>query len=80
MVALPSLHAIASILLAIAMFWGFASGKARVEIISLLTIGVIALALYFFPLSGASPADGLSLAFGGFGHPALITICALMVL
>ncbi len=80
MVALPSLHAIASILLAIAMFWGFASGKARVEIISLLTIGVIALALYFFPLSGTSPADGLSLAFEGFGHPALITICALMVL
>lgn len=80
MVALPSLHAIASILLAIAIFWGFASGKARVEIISLLTIGVIALALYFFPLSGTSPADGLSLAFEGFGHPALITICALMVL
>lgn len=80
MVALPSLHAIASILLAIAMFWGFASGKARVEIISLLTIGVIALALYFFPLLGASPADGLSLAFAGFGHPALITICSLMVL
>lgn len=80
MIALPPLHAIASILLAFAMFWGFASGKARVEIISLLTIGVIALALYFFPLSGASPADGLSLAFGGFGHPALITICALMVL
>jgi di/tricarboxylate transporter len=80
MESLPSFHAGASILLAIAMFWGFASGKARVEIISLLTIGAIALGLFFFPLSGAAPSDGLSLAFGGFGHPALITICALMIL
>lgn len=78
--SLLSLHAGASIVLAIAMFWGFASGKARVEIISLLTIGAIALGLYFFPLAGSAPADGLRLAFGGFGHPALITICALMVL
>ncbi len=78
--SLPSLHAGASILLAIAMFVGFASDKARVEIISLLTIGAIALGLYFFPLAGTAPADGLRLAFGGFGHPALITICALMVL
>ena len=80
MSAFPTFHAIASILLALAMFWGFASGRAKVEIISLLTIGVIALGLYFFPLAGTGPSDGLSLAFGGFGHPALITICALMVL
>lgn len=62
------------------MFYGFASGRARVEIISLLTIGVIALGLYFFPLPGTAPQDGLALAFGGFGHHALITICALMIL
>lgn len=80
MVALPSPHALASILLAIVMFWGFASARIRVEIISLLTIGAIALGLYFFPLAGSAPADGLALAFGGFGHHALITICALMVL
>ncbi|MDP3906411.1 SLC13 family permease [Novosphingobium sp.] len=80
MIGLPSLHGFASILLAGAMFYGFASGKARVEIISLLTIGVIALGLYFFPLPGTAPNDGLALAFGGFGHHALITICALMIL
>lgn len=62
------------------MFYGFASGKARVEIISLLIIGAIALGLYFFPLPGSAPSDGLALAFGGFGHHALITICALMIL
>lgn len=77
---LPSAHASASILLACVMFYGFASGRAKVEIISLLTIGVIALGLYFFPLPGAHPGDGLRLAFEGFGHHALITICALMVM
>lgn len=36
--------------------------------------------LYFFPLAGAKPTDRLVLAFGGFGHYALITICALMIM
>jgi di/tricarboxylate transporter len=62
------------------MFYGFVSGRARVEIISLLTISAIALGLYSFPLPGQAPTDGLKLAFEGFGHYALITICALMVL
>lgn len=50
------------------------------EIISLLTIGAIALGLYFFPLPGGAPRDGLVLAFEGFGHHALVTICALMIM
>ena len=76
---LPSLHAAAALVLAIAMFYGFASGR-RPEIVSLITIGVIALGLYFFPITGNAPQDGLTLAFEGFGHHALITICALMIL
>lgn len=74
---IPSAHAIAALLLACAMFYGFASGRVRVKIISLLTIGTIALGLYFFPLPNQLPKDALDLAFGGFGHHALITICAL---
>ncbi|TSB01370.1 SLC13 family permease [Sphingorhabdus contaminans] len=76
----PSSHAIAAILLTVTMFYGFISGKVRVEIISLLTISAIALGLYTFPLPGQAPTDGLKLAFEGFGHHALITICALMIL
>ncbi len=76
----PPPHAIGAMLLTLAMFYGFVSGRARVEIISLLTISAIALGLYFYPLPGQSPTDGLKLAFEGFGHYALITICALMVL
>ena len=80
MTLLPSAHATGSIILAGLMFYGFASGRAKVEIISLMTIGTIALGLYFFPLPGTYPNDGLKLAFEGFGHYALITICALMVM
>jgi di/tricarboxylate transporter len=73
-------HAAASILLAVLVFYAFATEKLRVEIVSLLTIGVIALGLYFFPLPDMVPNQGLVLAFEGFGHPALITICALMIM
>lgn len=80
MIALPSLHAFAAMALTVAMFVGFARGRMSIEIISLLTIAVIAVGLYFFPLEGTSSTDGLVLAFEGFGHYALITICALMVM
>src|SRR3546814_17524344 len=75
MLALPSYHAMAAIAVTLAMFVAFARGRLSVEIVSLLTIAVIAVGLYFFPLEGSIPTDGLALAFGGFGHYALITIC-----
>ncbi len=80
MIDLPSGHAATAILVTGAMFYGFASGRLKIEIISLLTISLIALWLYFFPLPGKAPTDGLRLAFEGFGHYALITICALMIM
>ena len=76
----PSFHAIAAMLVTVAMFVAFARGRLSTEIISLLTIAVIAVGLYFFPLEGTGPTDGLQLAFSGFGHYALITICALMIM
>ncbi len=80
MIEMPSLHAIAAMAVTIWMFVAFARGRMSIEIVSLLTIAVIAVGLYFFPLEGSKTVDGLELAFGGFGHPALITICALMVM
>ena len=76
----PSYHAIAAMAVTIAMFIAFARGRYPEEIISLVTIAVIGVGLYFVPLPGAKPTDGLALAFGGFGHSALITICALMIM
>ncbi len=76
----PSYHAVAAMAVTVAMFIAFARGRMSVEIVSLLTIAVIAVGLYFFPLPGANPTYGLTLAFAGFGHYALITICALMIM
>lgn len=80
MIEPPSYHAMATMAVTVAMFIAFARGRMSTEIISLLTIAVIAVGLYFFPLPGADPTDGLASAFAGFGHYALITICALMVM
>jgi di/tricarboxylate transporter len=80
MIAAPSFHALAAMVVTLAMFVGFVRGRMSTEIVSLLTIAVIAVGLYFFPLPHTDPADGLQLAFSGFGHYALITICALMVM
>ncbi|MEZ5735782.1 MAG: SLC13 family permease [Novosphingobium sp.] len=77
---MPTPHAIAAMLLAAAMFYAFANGRLRVEIISLLTMAAIALGLYVSPMPGDDKWAGLELAFSGFGHYALITICSLMVL
>lgn len=80
MIETPTYHAMAAMAVTVAMFIAFARGRMPVEIISLLTIAVIAVGLYFFPLEGGRPTDGLAIAFGGFGHYALITICALMIM
>lgn len=80
MPGMPSYHALAAMLVTLAMFIAFARGRMAVEIISLLTIAVIAVGLYFFPLPGTDATEGLQLAFTGFGHYALITICALMIM
>ena len=80
MLEFPSYHALAAMVVTILMFVEFVRGRLSIEIVSLLTIAVIAVGLYFFPLPDTRPIDGLALAFGGFGHYALITICALMIM
>ena len=71
MLEVPSFHALAAMAVTVAMFVAFVRGRMSIEIVSLLTIAVIAVGLYFFPLEGTSQTDGLALAFGGFGHYAL---------
>ncbi|KHK93672.1 transporter [Novosphingobium malaysiense] len=77
---MPDLHAAGAILIALGMFYGFINGRLRVELVSLLTIAAIALLLYVFPMPGQDKYAGLALAFEGFGHYALVTICSLMIL
>ena len=76
----PSFHALAAMFVTLCMFIAFARGRMSVEIVSLLTIAIIAVGLYFVPLPDTKPTDGLQTAFSGFGHYALITICSLMIM
>tara|TARA_A100001391_G_scaffold48774_7_gene29175 strand:+ start:86480 stop:88276 length:1797 start_codon:yes stop_codon:yes gene_type:complete len=80
MLDMPSYHALAAMVLTVIVFFLFARGKMSTEIVSLGTIAVIAVGLYFYPLPEDQPTDGIALAFGGFGNYALITICALMIM
>ena len=50
MLVFPSLHAVAAIFATVCMFVAFARGRVPVEIVSLVTIAVIAIGLYLFPL------------------------------
>ena len=77
---LPTLHAVGAILVAGATFWLFAKGTIRVEFVSLLLIAVLALLLYIFPIEREGASSGFEIAFGGFGHEALVAICCLMIL
>lgn len=58
----------------------FSQGRLRIEIVCLLLISVLALGFYFYPLPGQDAIAGLEIAFGGFGHQALVSICCLMIL
>ena len=66
--------------LTVVVFYLFVRDRISIEITSLLAIAIIAVGLYFVPMPHTQPTDGLVLAFAGFGHYALITICALMVM
>jgi len=77
---LPSLHAFAALLLTAAAFVLFIRGRLRIELICLLVIGVLAIGFYAFPIQHGGSFTGMEVAFGGFGHPALVAICCLMIL
>jgi len=77
---IPSFHAIAALLVTIVTFVLFASGRMRIELICLLVIAVLAVGFYVFPLHTEGALSGLEIAFGGFGHEALIAIASLMIL
>ncbi|MDP1631630.1 MAG: SLC13 family permease [Caulobacter sp.] len=76
----PSLQAAAAMVIAMITFWLFADGRMRIEIVSLVLIAVLALLFNFFPVEHEGYKAGIELAFGGFGHEALIAICCLMIM
>ncbi len=80
MLQLPSPHAGAILLITIAVFVLFAQSRVKIELVCLGLIAVLALGFYFFPFELAGRYTGFEVAFGGFGHEALVAICCLMIL
>jgi di/tricarboxylate transporter len=77
---LPSPHAAAALILTVITFTAFANSRLRIELVCLLLIAVLALGFYVFPLQHPHGLTGMEIAFGGFGHEALVAICCLMIL
>jgi len=80
MIPLPSAHAAAALIITVIAFLAFANSRLRLELVCLLLIAVLALGFYVFPLERTGGLTGMQIAFGGFGHEALVAICCLMIL
>jgi di/tricarboxylate transporter len=80
MPAPPSLHAIAAILLAFVAVFLFTREKLRLESTSLFILIVILVWFEFFTIEFNGARVRTADILAGFGHEALITICALMIL
>ncbi len=72
----PNAHAVAAMLLTVVALYLFTRDRIPLEISSLGLIAVLAVGFSLFPYEGLDPTD----FFSGFGHEALIAVCALMVL
>jgi len=80
MTELPDPHAIAVMLLTLVALVLFAQQRLALETSSLMVFIVLIAGFQLFPYQGASGQVTPSDLFAGFGHEALVAVCALMVL
>jgi len=73
-------HAFAVLALTVAAFALFASDKLPIETTSLAVLVLLTIGFQVFPYAGPGPRISPVDFFFGFGHEALVAICALMVL
>ncbi|HUG10974.1 MAG TPA: SLC13 family permease [Opitutaceae bacterium] len=76
---LPEPHAIAVLLLVLVSFYLFTRRNIPLETSSLLILILLVVGFQFFPYSRDGKVLHAYELFTGFGHEALITICALMI-
>jgi di/tricarboxylate transporter len=74
--ALPSLHALAVIVLIGLAFYMFSKDRWPLQTTGFGVLLVLALGFYVFPYPGIRTAD----FFANFGNEALVTVCALLIL
>jgi len=72
----PDAHAIAVMALTVVALYLFTRDRLPLEITSLVLLAVLAVGFALFPYPGLEPTE----LFAGFGHEALIAVCALMIL
>ena len=77
---LPNLHALFALLMMIVALFLFTRESIRLEISSLAILITLALTFALFPFVDGTEEFNPTDFFQGFGHEALIAVCALMVL
>ncbi|WP_440875734.1 SLC13 family permease [Thalassotalea sp. PLHSN55] len=77
---LPNHHALAVLLLTVVALYLFRKEDIPLETSSLAIIGLLCLLFSLFPFSYQGEHFEPSSLFLGFGHEALITVCALMII
>lgn len=77
---LPNQHALFALVMMVFALYLFTRERIRLEISSLAILIVLALSFALFPFSVGGQEFDPTNFFQGFGHEALIAVCALMVL
>ncbi|MDP3082810.1 MAG: SLC13 family permease [Rubrivivax sp.] len=80
MPSLPDPHALAVMLLTVVALVLFAQDRMRIETSALFVFSVLVLGLQVFPYQGDHGSVAVRELYSGFGHEALIAVCALMIL
>lgn len=80
MPSLPDPHALAVIALTAVAFFLFSRDKIPLETTSLFVLAALTLGFQVFPYERDGTPTKVTDFFLGFGHEALVTICALMIL
>ncbi|NIO08004.1 MAG: SLC13 family permease [Deltaproteobacteria bacterium] len=76
---LPNPHAIAVLMLVVVALFLFTRDRIPLETSSLCVLAVLTLGFQIFPYSSAGRTLHAVEFFSGFGHEALISVCALMI-
>lgn len=80
MAALPGYHVVLLLAVSLAAFFLYTRPWIRMEMVSLLLLAALLLLFHFFPYAEAGRSLSDAQIFEAFGHPALVSICSLMIL
>lgn len=78
--SIPNYHALFAIVMMVYALFLFTRPKLRLEISSMVILSILALAFSLFPIMVDGKEFLASDFFHGFGHEALVAVCALMVI